>query len=173
VAHADSGNAAPTPLLGILAAMNVTLDELDADWPRLRTLAEQLAERTGDDPDLVFFPLGLRLRGRHGGQWDDDATPANSTTFASTGGDGVHFSLLHATTTVLLEDAQIKLSSVVSDIFGVSGRAMLEALVALVAGQRDPKVLAQMAKARMRAKLAELEQALRGSSPTTTRRSCG
>jgi transposase len=59
----------------------------------------------------------------------------------------------------LLEDAQIKLSSVVSDIFGVSGRAMLEALVA---GQRDPKVLAQMAKARMRAKLAELEEALRG-----------
>src|SRR5207247_7749895 len=59
----------------------------------------------------------------------------------------------------LLEDAQIKLSSVVSDIFGVSGRAMLEALVA---GQRDPKVLAQMAKARRRAKLAELEEALRG-----------
>jgi transposase len=59
----------------------------------------------------------------------------------------------------LLEDAQIKLSSVVSDSFGVSGRAMLEALVA---GQRDPKVLAQMAKARMRAKLAELEEALRG-----------
>ncbi len=100
VPHADSGNAAPTPLLGILAAMNLTLDELDADWPRLRALAEQLAERTGDDPDLVFFPLGLRLHGRHGGQGDDDATPANSTTFASTGGDGVHFSLLHATTTM-------------------------------------------------------------------------
>jgi transposase len=59
----------------------------------------------------------------------------------------------------LLEDAQIKLSSVVSDTFGVSGRAMLEALVA---GQRDPKVLAQMAKARLRTKLAELEEALRG-----------
>jgi transposase len=40
----------------------------------------------------------------------------------------------------LLEDAQIKLSVVASDIFGVSGRAML---AALVAGERDPKVLAQ------------------------------
>ncbi len=80
--------------------MNLTLDDLDADWPRLRALAEHLAERTGDDPDLVFFPLGLRLHGRHGDQWDYDATPANSTTFASTGGDGVHFGLLHATTTV-------------------------------------------------------------------------
>src|SRR5918994_1080425 len=59
----------------------------------------------------------------------------------------------------LLEDAQIKLSSVVSDIFGVSGRAMLEALVT---GQRDPKVLAQLAKARMRVKIAELGEALRG-----------
>jgi transposase len=59
----------------------------------------------------------------------------------------------------LLEDAQIKLSSVASDIFGVSGRAMLEALIA---GQRDPKVLAQLARRRLRAKLAALEEALRG-----------
>jgi transposase len=59
----------------------------------------------------------------------------------------------------LLEDAQIKLSSVASDIFGVSGRAMLEALIA---GQRDPKVLAQLAKRRLRAKIAALEEALRG-----------
>jgi transposase len=43
----------------------------------------------------------------------------------------------------LLEDAQVKLSSVISDIFGVSGRAMLEALIG---GQRDPVVLAQMAR---------------------------
>src|ERR671930_349879 len=47
----------------------------------------------------------------------------------------------------LLEDAQIKLSSVISDIFGVSGRQMLEALIA---GQRDPKVLAAMARGSMR-----------------------
>jgi transposase len=59
----------------------------------------------------------------------------------------------------LLEDAQIKLSSVASDIFGASGRAMLEALIG---GQRDPKVLAQLAKRRLRAKLCELEEALRG-----------
>jgi len=59
----------------------------------------------------------------------------------------------------LLEDAQIKLSSMISDIFGVSGREMLEALIA---GVRDPKVLAQMAKARMRSKIADLEEALRG-----------
>jgi transposase len=59
----------------------------------------------------------------------------------------------------LLEDAQIKLSSVASDISGVSGRAMLEALIA---GQHDPKVLAQLAKRRLRVKLAALEEALRG-----------
>jgi transposase len=59
----------------------------------------------------------------------------------------------------LREDAQIKLSSFISDIFGVSGRQMLEALIR---GQRDPKVLAQLAKGRMRAKLADLEEALRG-----------
>jgi transposase len=59
----------------------------------------------------------------------------------------------------LLEDAQIKLSSVISDIFGVSGRAMLEALIA---GNRDPKALAQMAKGRMRAKIPDVEEALTG-----------
>ena len=59
----------------------------------------------------------------------------------------------------LLEDACIKLSVVASDIFGVSGRAML---AALVAGERDPKVLAQLARARMRAKIDRLEQAFDG-----------
>jgi transposase len=59
----------------------------------------------------------------------------------------------------LLEDAQIKLSSVISQTFGVSGRAMLEALIA---GNRDPKALAQMAKGRMRAKMPDLEEALTG-----------
>jgi hypothetical protein len=49
----------------------------------------------------------------------------------------------------LLEDAGIKLSSVVSDIVGKSGRAMLEALVA---GERDPLVLAELALRRMRGK---------------------
>jgi transposase len=59
----------------------------------------------------------------------------------------------------LLEDAQIKLSVVASDIFGVSGRDML---AALIAGQRDPKVLAQFAPGRMRAKLAVLDEAFTG-----------
>ena len=59
----------------------------------------------------------------------------------------------------LLEDAQIKLSVVASDIFGVSGRDML---AALIAGQRDPKVLAQFARGRMRGKLATLEEAFTG-----------
>jgi transposase len=59
----------------------------------------------------------------------------------------------------LLEAAQIKLGVVASDIFGVSGRAML---AALVAGERDPKVLARMARTRPRAKTARLEEALCG-----------
>jgi transposase len=60
----------------------------------------------------------------------------------------------------LLEDAQIKLSVVASDIFGVSGRAMLDALIA---GERDPRVLAQLARTSMRNKIATLEQAFVGS----------
>jgi len=59
----------------------------------------------------------------------------------------------------LLEDAQIKLSVVASDRFGVSGRQLLEALIA---GLRDPKVLAQLAQGRMRSKLGALEEALTG-----------
>jgi len=58
-----------------------------------------------------------------------------------------------------LEDAGIKLGSVVSDVIGASGRAMLRALVA---GQRDPAVLAELAKGRLRGKIPELRQALRG-----------
>jgi len=57
----------------------------------------------------------------------------------------------------LLEDAHLKLSSVISDIHGVSGREML---TAIIAGQRDPKVLAQMARTRMRGKIGQLEEAL-------------
>lgn len=59
----------------------------------------------------------------------------------------------------LLEDACIKLSVVASDIFGVSGRAMM---AALIGGERDPKVLAQLARARMRAKIGRLEEAFDG-----------
>ena len=59
----------------------------------------------------------------------------------------------------LLEDACIKLSVVASDIFGVSGRQMM---AAMIAGERDPKVLANMARTRMRAKIAQLQEAFTG-----------
>src|SRR6266498_4311694 len=59
----------------------------------------------------------------------------------------------------LLEDAQVKLSSVISDIFGASGRAML---AALISGQRNPHALADLARKRMRAKTSVLRQALTG-----------
>ena len=60
----------------------------------------------------------------------------------------------------VLEWANIKLSSVVSDITGVSARAMLQALVG---GQTDVSELAQLARGRLRSKITELEQALRGT----------
>jgi transposase len=58
-----------------------------------------------------------------------------------------------------LECANIKLDSVVSNVVGVSGRRMLEALIA---GQTDPKELAAMAHGRLQATPADLEAALRG-----------
>ena len=59
----------------------------------------------------------------------------------------------------LLEDGCLKLSMVASDIFGVSGRAMM---AALIAGECDPKVLAELARARLRAKIPQLEEAFAG-----------
>ncbi len=59
----------------------------------------------------------------------------------------------------LLEDAQIKLSVVASDIFGASGRAMM---AALIAGERDPKTLAALARARLKAQTGALEEAFTG-----------
>lgn len=59
----------------------------------------------------------------------------------------------------VLETANIKLSSVASNILGVSGRAMLEQVIT---GQDDPATLAQLARGRLRDKIAELERALRG-----------
>jgi transposase len=58
-----------------------------------------------------------------------------------------------------LEDTGIKLDCVASDILGVSGRAMLDALVA---GTTDPEVLAELARGRLRAKLGALREALEG-----------
>jgi transposase len=59
----------------------------------------------------------------------------------------------------LLQDAGIKLSSVASKVLGVSTRAMVEALIA---GERDPDVLAEMARSRMRSKIDRLRDALPG-----------
>ena len=59
----------------------------------------------------------------------------------------------------LLEDALIKLSSVAADLLGKSARAMIEALIA---GERDPAVLADLAQGRLNAKRARLLEALNG-----------
>jgi transposase len=59
----------------------------------------------------------------------------------------------------VLEDTNLKLTSVVTDLFGVSGRRML---AALIAGERDPRVLAGLALGRLRRKLPQLEVALTG-----------
>jgi transposase len=58
-----------------------------------------------------------------------------------------------------LEQANLKLSSVASDVLGVSGRRMLEAIIA---GQDHPEQLAQLARGRLRSKTASLAQALSG-----------
>lgn len=60
---------------------------------------------------------------------------------------------------MVLEDANIKLASVVTDIRGVSARAMLEGLIA---GQQDVAALAELARGRLRSKRPALEEALRG-----------
>ena len=59
----------------------------------------------------------------------------------------------------LLEDACVKLSVVASDIFGVSGRDMM---AAMIAGERDPRTLAALARTRMRPKIGLLEEAFAG-----------
>jgi transposase len=60
----------------------------------------------------------------------------------------------------LLESAAVKLSSVVTDLHGVTGRDIMGHLIA---GERNPKVLAQLARARARRKIAQLEEALEGA----------
>ncbi len=60
----------------------------------------------------------------------------------------------------LLESAAIKLSSVVTDLHGVTGRDIMDHLIA---GERNPKTLAQLARTRARRKITELEEALEGA----------
>lgn len=59
----------------------------------------------------------------------------------------------------VLEDAGVKLACVASDVLGASGRAMLEALIS---GTRDPEVLAELARGKLRKKIPALQQALAG-----------
>ena len=60
----------------------------------------------------------------------------------------------------LLESAAIKLSCVVTDLHGVTGRDIMDHLIA---GERNPKALAQLARTRARRKITELEEALDGA----------
>lgn len=60
----------------------------------------------------------------------------------------------------VLQDAGVKITSVASAVWSVSSRQMIEAMIA---GERDPAVLAQMARSRMRAKIPALEEALAGN----------
>jgi transposase len=66
----------------------------------------------------------------------------------------------------LLEAAAIKLSSVLTDVHGVTGRAIMGRLIA---GERDPRALAELARARARRKIGELQQALEGAEFFTPR----
>jgi transposase len=64
-----------------------------------------------------------------------------------------------------LEGAGIMLDSVASHVMGVSGRATLRALIA---GERDPEVPAELAKGKLRKKIRDLQRALRGRLGITT-----
>lgn len=66
----------------------------------------------------------------------------------------------------VLEDANVKLASVASNVMGVSGRQMLEAIIA---GNEDPEALAELAKGRLRSKIPDLERALSGRIRTSHR----
>jgi transposase len=59
----------------------------------------------------------------------------------------------------VLEDANIKLGNVAADVLGVSGRAMIEGLIA---GETNPQALAELARGRMRSKRIQLREALEG-----------
>lgn len=59
----------------------------------------------------------------------------------------------------VLEDANVKLASVATDVLGVSGRAMI---ARLIGGETDPEVLAELARMRLREKIPQLRQALEG-----------
>jgi transposase len=112
-------------------------DKLDAVW------LAKLAERSMLSPSLVPTEPMRRVRDLARARFDlvEDRTRVKQRIEK------------------LLEDALIKISSVLTDVLGVSGRAMIEALIA---GQRSPKVLAELARGRARTRRADLERALHG-----------
>ena len=112
-------------------------DKLDAVW------LAKLAERSMLSPSLVPTEPMRRVRDLARARYDlvEDRTRVKQRIEK------------------LLEDALIKISSVLTDVLGVSGRAMIEALIA---GQRSPKVLAELARGRARTRRADLERALHG-----------
>jgi transposase len=112
-------------------------DRLDAVW------LCKVAERQMIRPSFVPPPLIRQLR---------DLTRYRVDLVAAAGAE-------RNRAEKLLEDAQIKLTVVASDPFGVSGRAMM---AALIAGERDPKALAQLARASLRKKISTLEEAFVG-----------
>lgn len=67
-----------------------------AEWTRLWQLAQRIAVAGEGNPEYVFEPVGLCLEDpTQARAWEYDFTPVNATTFASTGGDGVHFSVIN------------------------------------------------------------------------------
>jgi hypothetical protein len=68
-------------------------DSFHDDWRQLWDLAQIVAAGDHGSTSSAFEPIGLRLEDpQHPAAWRYDATPPDSVTFASTGGDGVHFS---------------------------------------------------------------------------------
>jgi transposase len=112
-------------------------DKIDAVW------LAKLAERSMVSPSLVPTEPMRHVRDLARARFDlvEDRTRVKQRTEK------------------LLEDALIKISSVLTDIHGVSGRAMIEALIA---GQRSPRMLAELAKGRARTRRTALAEALDG-----------
>ncbi|MGQ0846125.1 MAG: hypothetical protein ACT4QF_18520 [Sporichthyaceae bacterium] len=78
-----------------MTGMDGARAEFEATRRLLWSAAQALAGE--GDPELVFDPVGLILQpADRATEWDYDATPLGATTFASTGGDGVHFSLVES-----------------------------------------------------------------------------
>jgi hypothetical protein len=78
-----------------MRAMTVPAAGIPAGWTALWECARRLAAARGGTPDEVFGPIGLLLENpARASRWEYTTTPIDALTFASTGHNGVHFSLL-------------------------------------------------------------------------------